>query len=487
MRWPGFCGGSAQAQSLTFQNERTVNLFVERAQSQSAKSPAALLPTPGFQAWSSVSDSVGRAAISADGRLFFVMGGAFYEFDINGTATKRGSVAQDGNPAQIVYNGPVGGQLLIASGTNAYCFVMATNAFSQVLTGKATMIAYCKSYFLAFELGTGKVYLSAQNDGTSWSLTTFFQRSDFADRWQAMFVDGNNLVWLPGTDSFEVWSLSNPSATQPFAPLSGLVGRWGIAAPFGFGITTTPYWLSRNPEGAGLVIRVGGSGAEPVSTYAVANVLSMYARTASITDAEVVLYQDSGHTFFNVNFPTANATWTQELDSNIWAERGQWNSLKGAYDLWPARVHVYAFGKQLVADRKTGTIWQMDASFATDIDGTGIRRLRRAPALFAEDARRPIDQLLLKCDVGLGLAGDDTVLGANPTVMLRTSRDGGITWGNARTASIGRIGMYRTRAYWTRLGILEDAVVEMTFSDPTPFRVVDAFINPTNAELSQAA
>jgi hypothetical protein len=487
MRYRGFCGGSAQAASLAFQNERTMNWFVERAQGDGAKSPAVLLPTPGFQRWALSANVGGRAAIFADGRLFFVMGGKFCEYDVNGTETIWGSVAQDGNLGQIAYNGPVGGQLLIASGSNAYCFVLATNTFSQVLTGKATMVAYCKTYFLAFELSTGKVYLSNANDGTTWSLTTYFQRSDFADRWQAMFVDGNNLVWLPGTDSFEVWSLSNPTSTQPFAPLSGLVGRWGIAAPFAFGVTTTPYWLSRNPEGAGLVIRVGGSGAEPVGTYALANVLATYARTKRITDAEVLLYQDSGHTHFTVNFPTANASWTQTDDAD-WAERGKWNAPRQDYDLWAPRVHVYAFGKQLVADRATGTIWQMDASFATDTDGNGIRRLRRAPALYHEGVRKSVDCLLLKCDVGVGLQGDEaTTQGVNPKVMCRASGDGGMTFGNERTASFGRIGEYRRRVYWNRWGLLEDACFEVTCAEPVPLRIVDAFLNPSQGEWQQAA
>jgi hypothetical protein len=87
------------------------------------------------------------------------------------------------------------------------------------------------------------------------------------------------------------------------------------------------------------------------------------------------------------------------------------------YDLWAPRCHVYAFGKHLVGDRTTGTIWQMDASFATDTDGNGIRRLRRAPALYHEDARRPIDCFLLKCDVGLGLQGDE----ASPRASTRRS------------------------------------------------------------------
>jgi len=288
-----------------------------------------------------------------------------------------------------------------------------------------------------------------------------------------MFVDGNGLIWLPGIDSFEVW-YNTGTGTQPFAPLSGLVGRQGIAAPFAFGLTPTPTWLSRNPEGAGTVIVMLGSSAQPVSTYAVDQKISMYARTNGITDAEILTYQDQGHTFLIPSFPAAVATWSYYIEGQSWAERGKWNSARGAYDLWAPRVHVYAFGKHLVGDRATGTIWQMDASFGLDVDGNGIRRNRRAPGLTHEHARLPYDVLEVLMDVGQGLSAGQ---GSDPQAMLRVSRDGGRTFGNERLASYGRLGEYRKRVYWTRLGTNPDAVFDLSISDPVPPRIVDVWIN----------
>jgi hypothetical protein len=52
------------------------------------------------------------------------------------------------------------------------------------------------------------------------------------------------------------------------------------------------------------------------------------------------------------------------------------------------------------------------------------------------------------------------------------------------TASFGRIGEYRRRVYWNRWGVLEDAVFEVTCSEPVPLRIVDAFLNPTQQEAA---
>lgn len=486
-RYPGFLGGSNQQTARALDCERSVNLLFEPAQSKSATSSGALISTPGFQPWtpvSSVGDVGGRATRYANGRFFALIGAGFYEFDSNGTPIKRGAVAQDGNLGQIIFNGVVGGQLLIASGTNAYCFVLSSNAFSQVLTGTATQIAYSTGFFLAFNIKTGKVAESALNDGTTWNAGIFFQRSLLADPWQAMFTDGNGLVYLPGTESFEVWQ-NTGVGTQPFAPLSGLVGRYGIASSFAWAMAgALPYWLSQNEEGSGLLVRVTGGGVQSVSTYAVASAFSTYARTSTISDVEIFPYQDQGHTAIIVQCPSVPATWAYDIEGNGWSERGRWNAARGAFDLWSPRVHAKAFGKHLILDRTSGQVSQMDASFATEIDGTGIRRLRIAPAVFDDSRRIPHNQLALIMDRGVGLAAGQ---GADPQVMLRASDDGGTTWGNEHRAGFGRMGKYRGRVFWNRLGLSDNRAYEVSCSEPVPVRFVEALINPTDGELLRAA
>jgi hypothetical protein len=483
--YPGFFGGSYPSAAFSTDNEQAVNLFVEKNQSLGAKGPASLLSTPGFQRWSGagVTDLVGRAAIVARGRLFMVIGAGFYEFDAAGVPTKRGAVTQNSNPAQLAFNGVVGGHVLVASGSNGYCFVLATNAFTQVLTGDCDQIAYATGFFLAFSLTTAIVRESALNDGTTWPGAQFFQRSLFADPWQSMFTDGNGLVWLVGTESFEVWQ-NTGIGTQPFAPLSGLQGLFGIAAPFAFALAPAPAWLVANRAGSATFIVMAGSQPSFISNYAVSNQLSIYARQFGIGDAEVLTYQDGGHTFLIPSFPSANATWAVDVEGQGWAERGKWNAARGAFDLWAPRCHAYAFGKHLVGDRATGAIWQMDASFGTDVDGQGIRRLRRTPALVDELKRHPVDRFQLLVDTGIAPAVDP---GSDPKLMLRCSNTGGRTWGNQRLAGFGRQGEFKRRVYWTRCGQAENLSFEVTCSDPVPLRISGAWLNPTEAELEQAA
>ncbi len=480
--WRGFIGGSQVAQSIIGDAEDTINLYVERLP-QSGTNVAALFPSPGFQQWASVHDVGGRALAFPNKRLFAVMGQGVYEFDINGTPTKWGTVAIDGNPAQIAFNGKVGGQLGIVSGGNVYSFDLGTNTLLPTTRiGGYTHLAFAGGFGLAFQGTTGKVFLSALNDFTTWDDGTFFQRSLFGDPWQAMFVDENNLIWMLGTETFEVW-YNTGTGTQPWAPLSGLVGLYGIAAPFAFGLSAVGNaWVMRNPQGTGQMILSKGSSPQPVSSYAFDTAVAAYLRTGQIADAELLVYQQEGHTFACPSFPTPAKSWAYDIEGQDWTKRGRWNPNKGDYDLWSPRVHTLAFGKHLVADRTTGIIAEMDTNIATELDGTGIRRQRVAPGLVDDLKRIPIDQIELLMDVGLGVQVGQ---GMDPTVTLEVSQNGGRSYGNELRCGVGRAGEYRKRVYWSRLGAAADTVFRVTFSDPIPFRIINAFVN--GAETGQRA
>src|SRR5438105_6362494 len=142
--YQGFIGGSSPSLSAIATSERTVNFYVEQIGTEGRQHKTALYPTPGQQAWITAANSLGvlvdvggRGGIWTGARAFVVIGGGFYEIFADATIAKRGSVAQNANVAQLAYNGPTGDELLIASGGNAYCYPLATNVLTQVLTGEA--------------------------------------------------------------------------------------------------------------------------------------------------------------------------------------------------------------------------------------------------------------------------------------------------------------------------------------------------------------
>ena len=481
MQWPGFCGGSSPGMSPIQDAERTINLFVERSEGKGAKSAQALLSTPGYTSWGTGATTVGgRGLCVANGRLFALIGNTLWEYPSNGVAISRGTVASDGNPAQLVYGGVVANQMGICSGGAVYSYALDTNTLSATaLTSGYTHLGFAHGYGVAFNPTTGRIQLSALNDLSTYGLITFLQRNRFPDPWQAMFVDQNSLIWAIGTESFEVF-YDTGVGVQPWTVSDGMSGLYGIAAPFAY--AKTPYgnaWLSAGLAGPRVVVSGGG---EPttVSTYAINTELARFRRTSTISNCEAFLTADVGHTFVHFSFPSVvgtdidTPTLTFDLEGNSWAHRGEWNTGTNRYDIWLPRVAIDAYGWSVAGDRVTGTIWRLDPTVSTDRAGNGIRRLRQAPGLTDEHKRHPIDQIELLMDVGLGTQSGQ---GSDPHATLQLSEDGGQTFGNLLSASTGRVGQYRRRVVWQRLGAPPDAVPRVIWSDPVPVRVVDAFIN----------
>jgi hypothetical protein len=480
MLYQGFIGTADTPQSLSADAEDLINWYLEPLP-QNAKSQAMLVPTSGFQTWTTTTDIGGRALFTMNDRTLGIMGSGAYGFDSTGVATRYGSMVQDSNPGQIAMNGPTGNQALFASGTNAYCLNLSTNAFTQVLNGKASMIGMLDGYFIAFDAATPAMWLSNLNDGLTWDPTQFARRNAAPDKWKAMLVNPPD-IWLIGERTGDVWYDAG-NFPFPFAPRAGLNFKYGIVAPHslkaaGFAVL----WLSQDDTGSGIVVRTRGYAPQRVSTYPLENAIAGYARTSRIDDAEGMVYQDRGHTFYALSFPSVPATWLLDLETNRWSKAGKWDNATNQYLAWHPRVHTFAFGQHLVGDRSTGVVSTMDQNFGSELDGKAIRRVRRAPGIFNEHRLLNIRNIEVYLESGLGTVSGQ---GVDPIIMWRTSDDGGHTWGRYREAKAGKMGQYQRRVRFWRMGVSRDRVNEMVVSDPIPWRIVSAYIN--NDTSRQAA
>lgn len=487
-KWKGFIGGFNAPLAVTGDGEDLVNMIYERLP-ENAANDACLLSIPGQRLFAQPTFATGgRGMLYADGRLFTVVGSSLIETDVNGLMTDRSTVPlkNDGKRAYLIYNGIHNGQLGICSGGNIYSYQLATNVLAiTVLVGGFTHLDYAGGTGLAFRGdGDRAVFESNENDFTTWDLSIFFTRSLFGDPWLAMFVDANNLVWMVGSETFEVWQ-NTGVGSQPWAPLSGLVGKQGIVGPHAFGTSAAGNsWVAANREGIGQLVLVTGQSPEPVSSYAVNAQFEKYLREHGIDDAELLTYAQGGHTFALPTFTKADRTWAYDIELQSWARRGVWNTQTFDFDLWGPRAHCIAYGRHLVLDRGTGALAELDTTIATELDGSGIVRLRRAPSLINERKRFSIDQLMLLMDTGDATQSGQ---GAMPSVMLRISENGGKTWGNELACGAGGVGEWQKRVYWTQLGQSDRFMAEIRFSDPIPWRITDAYINNLEASMSPPA
>lgn len=134
----------------------------------------------------------------------------------------------------------------------------------------------------------------------------------------------------------------------------------------------------------------------------------------------------------------------------------------------------------ILGDDSTGQIW----SFEGFLDGSEPL-VREFTGAFPVRGAIHVDNLEVESNSGWTdeLAGQ----GADPVLEMRSSRDGGATWGHYRSASLGRQGEYRTRTRYRALGMFDApaAVFGFRCSDPVPLRVSSVKVNEAGGGRSR--
>lgn len=479
MIYPGLTGPSFTSQSSTADSEDLINWYVQSmGGSPNAKVERVLYPTPGVTPWVVLTDGPVRGSVADAGRAFAVAGGTPFELKdlgLAGSATALGTVARDANPATLCSNGDGGNQLFITSGNAGYILDLTTLVLTKVLDG-VTMGAMMDLFFLALDPVTSTLKISASNNGLVWDPTQFAQRSSSSDPWRAMIVGpGGGEIWLLGDRTADVW-YNKGTFPFPFAPITSARIEVGTAAPFSAAWLDGPIWLAQSLNGARTVVRARGYSPVEISTEAVVRSLSL---CASVADAEGFVEEHQGHPFYVLNIPSANLSWAYDDKENMWHRRGTFVTARGGYDAWHARTHMYAFDKHLVGDRTAGTIYRESVDLGLDFGGAPLRRLRRTNGLQHEQQRLFFSALELYLETGLALLAGQ---GMDALVQLRTSRDAGKTWGSIREKSAGKRGNYKKRVRWNQIGASRDRVDEIVVTDPIPWRIVGAVLQPRGAQ-----
>jgi hypothetical protein len=240
------------------------------------------------------------------------------------------------------------------------------------------------------------------------------------------------------------------------------------------------FWLGRDRRGEGIVYRANGYSGIRISTHAVEWQIQQY---GDISDAIAYTYQQDGHSFYVLVFPSANTTWVYDAATQAWHERAGFTD--GNFTRHRGNCQMAFNNKVVIGDFANGNIYAFDLDDFSD-NGSIQKWLRtwRALPTGQNNLRRTAQHTLqLDCESGVGL---NLGQGSDPQVMLRFSDDGGHTWSNEHWKSMGKIGEYYKRVLWRRLGMttkLRDRVYEVSGTDPVKIAIMGAelILSPTNA------
>ena len=462
-------GGAYQARSLIAAAQRCVNLYPEPVPDDQGE-PVKVVHnlTPGLRQVAAGAGMVRGEWLASNGLFFVVIGGTLYTFS-GSTLTGVTTIPVRTTPVSMADNGFT---LALVDGSTAGWWVyLTTLAVTPIVDPSfygADRVDFVDTFFIFNRPGTPQWYVGDSN-ATTFDPLYIASKTGSSDNLQTLIVCHRE-IWLIGTISSEVWF--NAGATDfPFSIVPGAFIEQGTCAKYSVAKAgSTVLWLSQNRNGERYVVQGENYQAKRISTFAIEEALRGY---AVVSDAIGYCYQQGGHGFYVLTFPTGDATWVYDLNTGIWHER-LWSDAQGALHRHRGVCAANWNGAVYVGDQDNGAIYELDPDTFTD-NGAPIVRVRTFPHM-VEDADRIVYRQFI-ADMEVGNIADFS----NPQVSLRWSNDRGQTWGNPVMMSVGTTGNYLLSMQVQRLGMARDRVFEVSWSVPVRTSLTGAFIEVIKA------
>ena len=276
-------------------------------------------------------------------------------------------------------------------------------------------------------------------------------------------VSHNSQVVLFGQSTAEFWT--NTGAQDfPYSRVQGSTINWGLAARWSVAkLGDDLVYLAKNTQGEAQVVRLVGYQVQVISTTDLSVAINGYSTTS---DASAFSYIKGGHSFYQINFPTAGKSWVFDGLTGIWSELQ--SGTDGGRDLGECAAQFNS--KTYVSDYATGKIYSLDLDTYTDNGATIVRELA-SRHVFSETQLK-VYRVWLDIETGVGNASDP-----DPQVMLSVSKDGGHTFGTERLMAMGATGQYARRCYLNRLGQSYDWVFRFRISSPVKVVIMGGWLS----------
>ena len=125
-----------------------------------------------------------------------------------------------------------------------------------------------------------------------------------------------------GEQSYEVFRNTGNTNNQ-FLRIEGTYHDIGLQAPDSLASDgANVFWLGANASGFGKIYMSQGFDAVPISTVPIEREIQTYSVTS---DAEAFCYQQDGHRFYQLTFPTEDKTWVYDSTTGYWHEKYYYN------------------------------------------------------------------------------------------------------------------------------------------------------------------
>jgi len=211
------------------------------------------------------------------------------------------------------------------------------------------------------------------------------------------------------------------------------------------------------------VWRFTGSSGQKISTAAIDNIIQNLTN-AEQQDIFCTVYGENGGFFLNAHLGNRVLTFDSAASalsgSPKWHERKS-KDVNGNDAVWRVNGILNAYGKTLVTDAQSGQIGILDRDTYTEYDDDITRTFTVIP-FQSEGENITVAEIELTCESGVGNEASE-----DPQITRSYSDDGGVTFGNEVSRSLGKQGERNKRQIWRRDGQLKRyRVYRFSMSDP---------------------
>lgn len=466
--------------------------------------------------------SVGLDGTKED--AFVVWGNVLFRIDNAGNYTKLGYVAAGTRRVSFSETGGLRPFLLVADGENLWCYnLLEGGSLQQVtlpqrVTGEGgavapSHVAVVSGSVVINDVGSGFLYYSIPyplnseerevfsivggevqyTDASKLKVATvnvpsetymflddygtqqYFNAETSSDNVQAIAAIGANLylfgsktveIWQRGANEYETWIRTSYTTNAS----NGIQSTASIAT-----VGSVLYYLGSGESYAKGIMRVEGANYTKISD----DWLEAKLLQETSDSVYAFAYAVGSHNFYVLQLPTVGETWVYDSDTQQWHQRVSRDKVSGMPIQWRVAAMSW-FGGQFLAYCHDGCVYTHSDEYwyedYADEKSIPMTRYRQGPVIVNDNMPFIFNELAIECNVGTWGTYD-----VAPKMLLEVSKDGGETWGNVRSCSLGKAGQYSYRCRFHNLGLNRLCVLRVTYSHPTSLELtsVSQRITPT--------
>ena len=382
--------------------------------------------------------------VNAD-KIYVVSGSTLYRVNSAGTVETIGVVNGSGRASIMANAVPGDNQICILNGSGDGYIYSAALGLTQITDAdffNSTSGAVLDERFWFSRDNRNEFFGSEQSNGTDYNPLTFGSADESPDDVVAV-VSKKSALWVLGEEGVEYFQRFN-DIDFPLRAVKGASKEYGIIAKDSIAEINEHFAYLADDRTVRMVVgtelveisdldfrlRVRGNGTATMPGFSV------------VSDAYGFFVDGPVHSVYYLTFPSEGYTWGYDLKTGMTHTR-----VTEGKSIWQVNGAVKFGTKIICGDAFTGKLWELDQDNRTE-NSTLIRTKLVSPSVSF-----PTNVNIAKIELDMEVASttDPTV---TPVMQVYYTKNGGNTWINKGTVSVGEFGEHNIRVVLRQFGRL---------------------------------